>query len=144
MTQAMVELLRQLAYKKRIWVVGDVRQAIHHWRGASLKSLQKFDVEFKAHAAGTSIQRYPLAFNRRSSQEVVDLNTTDLNPERELEEGLDLDMREAELRGGGSRTLAASGESDRSAAAAAKGGTTAAGSPSVVMMTNQAAGGAQR
>lgn len=72
-TQAMVELLRQLAYKKRIWVVGDVRQAIHHWRGASLKSLQKFDVEFKAHAAGTSIQRYPLTFNRRSSQEVVDL-----------------------------------------------------------------------
>lgn len=59
-TQAMVELLRQLAQKaKSIWVVGDVRQAIHHWRGASLKSLLKFDAEFKAHAGGTKIQRYP-------------------------------------------------------------------------------------
>ncbi|MFD2274592.1 UvrD-helicase domain-containing protein [Undibacterium arcticum] len=38
-TQAMVEMLRQISHKKSIWVVGDVRQAIHHWRGASLKSL---------------------------------------------------------------------------------------------------------
>lgn len=89
-TQAMVELLRQLAYKKHIWVVGDVRQAIHHWRGASLKSLQKFDVEFKAHAAGTSIQRYPLAFNRRSSQEVVDL-TQQIGRDHALESTLRLD-----------------------------------------------------
>lgn len=89
-TQAMVELLRQLAYQKRIWVVGDVRQAIHHWRGASLKSLQKFDVEFKAHAAGTSIQRYPLIFNRRSSQEVVDL-TQQIGRDHALESTLRLD-----------------------------------------------------
>jgi superfamily I DNA/RNA helicase len=89
-TQAMVELLRQLAYKKHIWVVGDVRQAIHHWRGASLKSLQKFDVEFKAHAAGTSIQRYPLTFNRRSSQEVVDL-TQQIGRDHALESTLRLD-----------------------------------------------------
>lgn len=89
-TQAMVELLRQLAYKKHIWVVGDVRQAIHHWRGASLKSLQKFDVEFKAHAAGSSIQRYPLSFNRRSSQEVVDL-TQQIGRDHALESTLRLD-----------------------------------------------------
>ncbi|MDR6886457.1 MULTISPECIES: ATP-dependent helicase [Variovorax] len=89
-TQAMVELLRQLAHKKHIWVVGDVRQAIHHWRGASLKSLQKFDVEFKAHAAGTSIQRYPLTFNRRSSQEVVDL-TQQIGRNHTLESTLRLD-----------------------------------------------------
>ena len=89
-TQAMVELLRQLAYKKRIWVVGDVRQAIHHWRGASLKSLQRFDVEFKAHAAGTSIQRYPLTYNRRSSQEVVDL-TQHIGRDHALESTLRLD-----------------------------------------------------
>lgn len=89
-TQAMVEMLRQLAYKKHIWVVGDVRQAIHHWRGASLKSLQKFDVEFKAHAAGTSIQRYPLTFNRRSSQEVVDL-TQHVGRDHALESSLRLD-----------------------------------------------------
>lgn len=72
-TQAMVEMLRQLAQKKSIWVVGDVRQAIHHWRGASLKSLLKFDTVFKAHAGGTKIQRYPLSNNRRSAQEIVDL-----------------------------------------------------------------------
>lgn len=72
-TQAMVEMLRQLAQKKSIWVVGDVRQAIHHWRGASLKSLLKFDAVFKAHASGTKIQRYPLSNNRRSTQEIVDL-----------------------------------------------------------------------
>lgn len=72
-TQAMVELLRQLAYRKSIWVVGDVRQAIHHWRGASLKSLLKFDSEFKAHANGSKIKRYPLESNRRSYQEIVDL-----------------------------------------------------------------------
>lgn len=89
-TQAMVELLRQLAYKKHIWVVGDVRQAIHHWRGASLKSLQKFDVEFKTHAAGTSIQRYPLSYNRRSSQEIVDL-TQQIGRDHALESTLRLD-----------------------------------------------------
>lgn len=73
-TQAMVELLRQLASKATsIWVVGDIRQAIHHWRGASLKSLMRFDSEFKAHAGGTAIQRYPLDTNRRSHQEILDL-----------------------------------------------------------------------
>lgn len=72
-THAMVEMLRQISHKKSIWVVGDVRQAIHHWRGASLKSLLKFDTEFKSHAGGTKIQRYPLSNNRRSAQEIVDL-----------------------------------------------------------------------
>ncbi|MDF1779825.1 MAG: ATP-dependent helicase [Alcanivoracaceae bacterium] len=72
-TQAMVELLRQIGKSKSIWVVGDIRQAIHHWRGASLKSLLKFDQEFKAHANGTQIQRYTLNRNRRSSQEILNL-----------------------------------------------------------------------
>ncbi len=72
-TQAMVEFLRQLAYKKSLWVVGDVRQAIHHWRGASLKSLLKFDSEFKAHAGGKKIGKYPLAYNRRSHAEILNL-----------------------------------------------------------------------
>ncbi|WP_065498916.1 UvrD-helicase domain-containing protein [Burkholderia stabilis] len=89
-TQAMVELLRQLAYKKSIWVVGDVRQAIHHWRGASLKSLLKFDSEFKAHVGGLAIQRYPLSYNRRSSQEVVDL-TQQIGRDHMLEPTLPLD-----------------------------------------------------
>ena len=72
-TQAMVELLREVAHKKAIWVVGDVRQAIHHWRGASLKSLLKFDAVFKAHASGSKIQRFALTNNRRSVQEIVDV-----------------------------------------------------------------------
>lgn len=73
-TQAMVELLRQLAQKaKSIWVVGDIRQAIHHWRGASLKSLLKFDAEFKAYAGRKTIRSYVLDTNRRSSQEILEL-----------------------------------------------------------------------
>lgn len=74
-THAMVEFLRQLAYKKSLWVVGDVRQAIHHWRGASLKSLLKFDSEFKAHAGGKRIGKYPLTHNRRSHAEILNLVT---------------------------------------------------------------------
>jgi superfamily I DNA/RNA helicase len=89
-TQVMVEMLRQLAHRKSIWVVGDVRQAVHHWRGASLKSLLKFDTEFKAHAGGTAIQRYPLSYNRRSSQEIVDL-TKQVGRSHMLEAALPLD-----------------------------------------------------
>lgn len=89
-TQVMVEMLRQLAHRKSIWVVGDVRQAIHHWRGASLKSLLKFDTEFKAHSVGLAIQRYPLSYNRRSSQEIVDL-TQQVGRSHMLETTLRLD-----------------------------------------------------
>lgn len=90
-TQAMVELLRQLAQKaKSIWVVGDIRQAIHHWRGASLKSLLKFDAEFKAHASGTKIQRYPLDTNRRSSKEILELVQV-VGRQHKLESSMPLD-----------------------------------------------------
>lgn len=94
-TQAMVELLRQLAQKaKSIWVVGDVRQAIHHWRGASLKSLLKFDAEFKAHAGGTKIQRYPLDTNRRSAREILDL-VQEVGRQHKLESSMPLDPMSA-------------------------------------------------
>ncbi len=94
-TQAMVELLRQLAQKaKSIWVVGDVRQAIHHWRGASLKSLLKFDAEFKAHAGGTKIQRYPLDTNRRSAHEILDL-VQEVGRQHKLEASMPLDPMSA-------------------------------------------------
>lgn len=90
-TQAMVELLRQLAQKaKSIWVVGDIRQAIHHWRGASLKSLLKFDAEFKAHADGKAIRRYVLDTNRRSSQEILELVEV-VGRQHQLESTLPLD-----------------------------------------------------
>jgi superfamily I DNA/RNA helicase len=73
-TLAMIELMRQLALKaKSLWVVGDVRQAIHHWRGASVHSLIRFDKTFKVESGNAMIQRYPLKKNRRSSREVLDL-----------------------------------------------------------------------
>ncbi|AXW69678.1 hypothetical protein CJO96_00050 [Ralstonia solanacearum] len=94
-TQAMVELLRQLAQKaKSIWVVGDVRQAIHHWRGASLKSLLKFDAEFKAHAGDTKIQRYPLDTNRRSAHEILEL-VQEVGRQHKLEASMPLDKMSA-------------------------------------------------
>lgn len=72
-THAMVELLRALAHGKSLWVVGDVRQAIHHWRGASVKSLLRFNDEFIAHAGGDTIGAYALDNNRRSSEEILRL-----------------------------------------------------------------------
>lgn len=89
-TQAMVELIRQIAYRKSLWVVGDVRQAIHHWRGASLKSLLKFDSEYKAQIEGGKIRKYTLENNRRSSKEI--LNAVKLVGERHiLQDDLPLD-----------------------------------------------------
>jgi superfamily I DNA/RNA helicase/Zn-dependent peptidase ImmA (M78 family) len=94
-TQAMVEMLRQLAKKaESLWVVGDVRQAIHHWRGASLKSLLKFDTEFKAHAGGTKIQRYALDTNRRSHHEILEL-VQEVGRQHKLESSLRLDKMSA-------------------------------------------------
>lgn len=73
-TKAMVVLLRRLAHHEaKIWVVGDIRQAIHHWRGASLYSLLRFDEEFQSGAGGGRIGKYPLDINRRSSDEVLAL-----------------------------------------------------------------------
>lgn len=73
-TFAMVELIRQLAKNaKSLWVVGDVRQAIHHWRGASVHSLFRFDQTFKTHGSKASIRTYPLEFNRRSSAEILEV-----------------------------------------------------------------------
>lgn len=73
-TQAMVELVRQLAFKaKTVWVVGDVRQAIHHWRGASVKSLLRFENTFVKSATDGRTGRYSLDVNRRSSTEIVEL-----------------------------------------------------------------------
>lgn len=73
-TVAMIELMRELARKaKSLWVVGDVRQAIHHWRGASVHSLIGFDKTFKTEAGTARVGRYPLACNRRSSEEILDL-----------------------------------------------------------------------
>ena len=73
-TRAMVHLITQLAKgEKSLWVVGDVRQAIHHWRGASVHSLTKFNEQFQVQATTGKIRTYPLEFNRRSSAEILEI-----------------------------------------------------------------------
>jgi superfamily I DNA/RNA helicase len=96
-TRAMIELMRQLAIKaKSLWVVGDVRQAIHHWRGASVQSLIVFDKTFKNESGTSKIQRYPLARNRRSSEEVLDL-IEQIGKHHVLETMLPLDKMTSEM-----------------------------------------------
>ncbi len=73
-TEVMVDLLRQLALNAQsFWVVGDVRQAIHHWRGASIRSLMNFDSTFLSTIAGATVRRYALDLNRRSTPEILGL-----------------------------------------------------------------------
>ncbi|EGH96677.1 UvrD-helicase domain-containing protein [Pseudomonas syringae] len=73
-THVMVEFIRELAVNaKSVWVVGDVRQAIHHWRGASIQSLMKFDSAFRRNAPHASVATYNLDINRRSTPEILKL-----------------------------------------------------------------------
>lgn len=73
-TEVMVDLLRQLALNAQsFWVVGDVRQAIHHWRGASIRSLMNFDSTFRSTIPGATVRRYALDLNRRSTPEILEL-----------------------------------------------------------------------
>ena len=96
-TQAMVELIRCLAPSARsLWVVGDVRQAIHHWRGASVRSLRNFEQEFRRQAPPSAgkVQKYPLSNNRRSSSEVLAL-FSHAGTVHELQQELPLDVMTA-------------------------------------------------
>lgn len=73
-THVLVEFVRELSRNaKSVWVVGDIRQAIHHWRGASILSLMKFDSAFRKHAPNALVRRYELDLNRRSTPEILDL-----------------------------------------------------------------------
>lgn len=73
-TEVMVDLLRQLALNAQsFWVVGDVRQAIHHWRGASIRSLMNFGATFLSTIPGATVRRYALDLNRRSTPEILEL-----------------------------------------------------------------------
>lgn len=68
LTSAMLAMTAELSRNAQsLWVVGDVRQAIYHWRGASLDALLGFERRF------TRAKRYDLVENRRSVQEVIDL-----------------------------------------------------------------------
>ena len=68
-TQAMVTLLRQFGAHKSIWVVGDLRQAIHHWRGASFKSLLGFQQALASPTSST--KEYRLRINHRSTGQIA-------------------------------------------------------------------------
>lgn len=73
-THVMVEFVRELAVSaKSVWVVGDIRQAIHHWRGASIQSLMKFDTAFRRGVPTASVATYHLDVNRRSTPEILNL-----------------------------------------------------------------------
>jgi len=70
----MIEFVKKIGSPQRcLWVVGDIRQAIHHWRGASIQSLLKFDEAYVARGQAASIKRYSLDINRRSSPEILRL-----------------------------------------------------------------------
>jgi DNA helicase-2/ATP-dependent DNA helicase PcrA len=66
--RASAQLLQALAGDgRRLWVVGDARQSIYRFRGASSANLQRFLTEYPNAATGA------LARNYRSSREVLNL-----------------------------------------------------------------------
>lgn len=66
---------------QRLWVVGDSRQAIYRFRGASSSNLKRFQREFEGAQTG------PLGINFRSSSEIVNLIAT-VAPNMIASEGL--------------------------------------------------------
>ncbi len=53
------------AHATSLWVVGDARQAIYRFRGASMRNIVRFGDDFPKHKA------FPLNENRRSYEEVI-------------------------------------------------------------------------
>ncbi|MCA0187108.1 MAG: UvrD-helicase domain-containing protein [Proteobacteria bacterium] len=64
--RASAQLVKALAaHAETLWVVGDARQAIYRFRGASMRSIVKFGDDYPDHVP------FPLNENRRSYEEVV-------------------------------------------------------------------------
>lgn len=64
--RASAELVKALAtHADTLWVVGDARQAIYRFRGASMRSIVHFGDDYPKHTP------FPLNENRRSYEEVV-------------------------------------------------------------------------
>ena len=64
--RASAQLVKILAaHAKSLWVVGDARQAIYRFRGASMRNIVRFGDDFPSH------QTFPLNENRRSYEEVI-------------------------------------------------------------------------
>lgn len=69
--RASVRLLKAIAGDgKNLWVVGDARQSIYRFRGASSTSMAEFSKDFPGAKVG------PLDVNYRSGQEVIDTFST--------------------------------------------------------------------
>jgi superfamily I DNA/RNA helicase len=65
--RASARLLKALAGSgERLWVVGDARQSIYRFRGASASNMAKFGADFPG------AKRFSLEKNYRSTQEIVD------------------------------------------------------------------------
>lgn len=98
LTSAMMALTAQLSVNAHsLWVVGDIRQAIYHWRGASLDALLGFERRFDSAA------RYNLVVNRRSVQEVIDV-TVAVGQQHPLEKKLQLPLPTCERGKSGRKT----------------------------------------
>ncbi|VBY40112.1 UvrD/REP helicase [Burkholderia pseudomallei] len=64
--RASAQLVKALAaHAKSLWVVGDARQAIYRFRGASMRNIVRFGDDFPTHAT------FPLNENRRSFEEII-------------------------------------------------------------------------
>ncbi len=64
--RASAQLVKALAsHADSLWVVGDARQAIYRFRGASMGNIINFDADFPKH------KTFPLNENRRSFEEVI-------------------------------------------------------------------------
>lgn len=64
--RASAQLVKALAdHADTLWVVGDARQAIYRFRGASMRSIVNFGDDYPKH------QTFPLNENRRSYEEVI-------------------------------------------------------------------------
>lgn len=64
--RASAQLVRVIAkHAKTLWVVGDARQAIYRFRGASMRNIVRFNDDYPKH------QMFPLNENRRSYEEVI-------------------------------------------------------------------------
>ena len=64
--RASAQLVKGLAtHADSLWVVGDARQAIYRFRGASMRNIVRFGDDFPSHTT------FPLNENRRSFEEVI-------------------------------------------------------------------------
>ncbi|CDX12281.1 UvrD/REP helicase [Mesorhizobium plurifarium] len=72
---------------ERLWVVGDARQSIYRFRGASTRNMARFGLDYPNHA------RAPLEVNYRSTKPVIDIFTEFSTKMKVSEYSLPLSLR---------------------------------------------------